>query len=65
MPTSSINDVDEETYDLDDNQPLVGEAASDPLDVNEYDIVKATQNPRVKMHYPEDFEEVRNLPARG
>lgn len=34
-----------ETYELDNDGILVGEAASDPLDVNEYDLEKETKNP--------------------
>ena len=61
---SNIDAAFVETYELDNDEILVGEAASDPLDINEYDLEKETKNPRIKLSYPEDFEEVRNLPSK-
>ena len=61
---SNIDTAFVETYELDNDEILVGEAASDPLDINEYDLEKETKNPRIKLSYPEDFEEVRNLPSK-
>jgi hypothetical protein len=45
-----LNHASAEPSELDNDEIFAGAAATDPLDINEYDLDKENKNPRIKLH---------------
>eukprot|EP00435_Cladocopium_sp_Y103_P030110 s1767_g7.t1 len=53
------------TFNIDDSNDIDDSLdAFDSIDADEYDIEETTGMPTIKLHYPEDYDTVRNLPAK-
>ncbi len=53
-----------ELYVPEENTIFEAEQDSDVIDLDDYDTDKETGHPRIKLTYPEDYDEVRNLPSK-
>ena len=54
----------EEPFDSQNAEVSEDDDASDPIDLDEYETDLETGYPKVKLYYPDDFDEVKNLPSR-